>query len=426
MRRPAMIRCAALWMALSPALASPPPAQAGPESKSSISTAVPARMSRNRLLLTATTSIFRPTTPLPPKEAASRRMPPPAPPPSLSAQVAELAQVKRVLFGEGGAEKKQTELEGLKMWFDFQHQQQQQQQQSGSKNEIDELRRELRGALDEIKRAAVPAPMPLPPPEPAVDVAMLVRTIAETAKPSYSLQDIVALTRQPQEPKTGFSEILQGIQTLAPVLKSMLGLDQMQMLAQQFQQQQSVASRGLRETLSDIQMLQRVVRDLAPKGGGDGESFWGVVNNLVSNLPESAAALGDLVAKIRGQNDVVEEETEEEPVQEPQFPPGLEKHLVALKKAGDDGGRVQKTITMLQFLGKKEPWRSHLVQLVRAAKEAKADASKKPVVLRILKDTLMNFVVANLLTTECVDSIIAAFEKNMDMILNFIATGKTS
>lgn len=315
-------------------------------------------------------------------------------------------------------------------------------QPKGPDPELAALKSEL-SRLRERERMPIPPPMmpPMLPPEPSekMDVAALVKTIAETSKPQYSLTDLVTLLKpqeKQQQKSVGFPEVMQMIMTAAPLLKDILGISKMNAIEEKIEKMTNNSNRGLRDSLEEWRIIQGLINQNRP-ASPEGETIWGFLNNLVNNIGPSADAIGGAFAKMRSAQEANRlqappqrqslaapaKSTEEEGGLE--LPADIKPYADAITASADDFGLLEHTLKALQFLGKSAAWRSNLVQMLKAAQAAKAgDATAKEDVLDFLSSFIESLAENKLIPREVADKTITAFKTYFDQVIDIVLSKK--
>ena len=339
---------------------------------------------------------------------------------------------------------------------------QQQQQGRGPSPEIAEMRAELRALGEEMKRmASAPVALPpLPPPPEPINVPGLVKEIASIVRP----------TEQPQKQGMGIGEILGLVQTAAPILKSLLGVDQVNGIAEQIKQLQerTTSSKSLQDTLQDLRLFNNVMREVGGGGGGS-DTFGAAVAGLLENLPQTLEAVGSLMQKsqpavpqpqarqarpalpprarpggpaalpprarpvsaqaapLPPAAPVQAAPAEQDPALEGgdddddglDFPPGIERFTKKLASATDPKVRIVTTLTMLQFCNKQPAWNKQLREVLTAAREGDLDTVREffGVVLAGLADS-------DMITSEVRDQTLRDLEENLAEVVKIVTAGK--
>lgn len=310
-------------------------------------------------------------------------------------------------------------------------------QPKGPDPEIAALKNEVT-RLREKERVSIPPPMmpPMLPPEPQekIDLAALVKTIAETNKPQYSLTDLIALLRPQEKPKSvGFQEVMQMIMTAAPLLKDVLGISKMNSLEEKIERMNANSNRGLHDALEEWRIIQGLINQNRPSQP-EGETIWGFLNNLVANIGPSADAIGGAFAKMRAAQMPAPAPRRELPPAPAKgteeegglmLPPDIKPLAEAIAKAEDDFGRLEHTLKALQFLGKDAGWRKNLVMMLKAAQAAKAgDATAKEDVLDFLGSFITSLADNGLVPAEVAEKTIAAFKTYFDQVIDIVLSKK--
>lgn len=156
----------------------------------------------------------------------------------------------------------------------------------------------------------------------------------------------------------------------------------------------------------------------------ESETFWGFMNNLITQGPDLAESIGGVVDRIR--KDEEAEKKLESPAMHPQepaqqqeddedaldFPPGFESIVKKIEEATDDAARVGQTLYAFQVLGKDKRWRRYLLRVISLAKKGEKDE-----VMEFLVSFLEALHERGMLSEDAAKAAIEAFDKNFDKVV---------
>ena len=304
---------------------------------------------------------------------------------------------------------------------------------------ITSLERSLDKLTDLVTRQAseqrLPPPMPMLPPEPPIDIGALTRSITEAVRPQFKITDIIAaipalmplIRPAPTEKPWGPKDLIGMLPVVSPLLEKMFGKDEVANLKAEVAKMQNAPSRGLRETLDDMKLLQEVT------GGGqrddaDPDNFWGFANNILLNLD----SLGDVLSKLKdepGETHGANKQPEHRQIQaapkkksKSKYPPGFEEHVKALRAAREPAERIQASLRAFMFLGKSPPYDKYLkfvYGLIRAADQGNEKAGQKA--FQFVVKFLEGLRDSGMLKPVTVKNTVKAFADNFDKVITLVA-----
>jgi hypothetical protein len=349
------------------------------------------------------------------------------PPPSFVERMKEMAEIRTMLAppeedrkGRGSGDSFMQMLMMMKMMEPA---------QPAVSPELAELRVELRAMKEAALREPLPTPLPLPPPPPpppdttAADIVREVVALTQR-KEETSLRDILPLLKP--EKTLGAAEITAMITSLAPVVMQVFGGkndDKIQYLKDQIADLKRTPSRGIKEALEDVGAMVKLAGALGGRRD-ESETFWGFMNNLITQGPDLAESIGGVVDRIR--KDEEAEKKLESPAMHPQepaqqqeddedaldFPPGFESIVKKIEEATDDAARVGQTLYAFQVLGKDKRWRRYLLRVISLAKKGEKDE-----VMEFLVSFLEALHERGMLSEDAAKAAIEAFDKNFDKVV---------
>lgn len=300
--------------------------------------------------------------------------------------------------------------------------------------ELAAMRAELKAMKEMPSRDPLPPPLPMPLPAPDTTAADIVKeVVALTQKrDDMSLKDLVPLLK-PEKSSMGATEIVAMVTSLAPVVMSVFGSkndDKLQYLKDQIADLKRTPSRGIQDVLGDVGAVMKLAGALG--GRNESETFWGFMNNLITQGPDLADSIGSIVDRVRTDDDDKKQlepsrDTggEKEPEKEPEgdaleFPPGFESIVKKITEAKDDAGRIGATLFAFQVLGKEKRWQKYLMRVISLTKKGDKDE-----VMEFLVSFLEALHERNMLSEETAKAAIEAFDKNFDKVVEEL-TKKTS
>lgn len=364
--------------------------------------------------------------------------------PSLVDQLQELQEVRKALGGD-------DDDKAFKIWREMRSE-----KQSSVPpqliSELAELRASSKSMMDRIQfmvtqpAAAPMSQLPLfppPPSEPPINIADVMRATIEAANANrLDPAALIQMLRPAQDPEVqALREEVRRLQekSAADVLRE----EMREMNRRHEELMREVLNRRsgsgeMKETLTTLQTAVQLIQQAQKKPGEEG-TFWGMLQTLVANLPQTAEAVGGLVEKLKieqGPAQLPPPQTRPaqlaapapapkpapKPVPKPvpkadgpTLPDGFAGQAMKISSAKDDPERIGAVIESLMFLGQFPQWQPKLLALVKAVQE-----DRKGDVLDFVRGYLEGLVKRGMVDIDQSRQTQTAFMNSYDQVVEFI------